>query len=58
MHDTIDDPGEVAADLGEEYGAPAPHEHIPSSSHLAPAEAAEVAEDDFESMEAPPDTDP
>ena len=57
VHDTTDDAGEVAATLGEEYDAPAPHEDT-ISSHLAPAEAAEAAEDDLESLEAPPHTDP
>ena len=63
MHDTIDDSGEVAADLSEEFHVPAPHENTAKEmelgSHLAPnTEAAGAAADDAESMEAPPDTDP
>jgi hypothetical protein len=66
--DKGDDPGEFAADMHEEYGAPdegAADLQWMENVHggavvpgIAASEAAETAEEDLETEEAPPDPDP
>lgn len=66
--DTGDDPSEFAADRQEEYGAPdkaAAELERMENVHggavvpgIAASEAAETAEEDLETEEAPPDPDP
>jgi hypothetical protein len=68
IDDSGDDPGEFAADMQEEYGAPdegaADLKRLEATSGgavvpgVATSEAAEAAEEDLESEEAPPDPDP